>query len=317
MLKKSFTFLLLFLCSLFAKDIEPTFSLNATGGVVDLVLNENKIYASTLSSSVDIFDMAKKEKIDSIKIPKIKDFTQNVIESKIYSVDILKENVLILSQGENGGRNLFIYNSGKLLPLIEDKEKLYISYAKFLDENHIVYALLSNQIFIYNIKNRTIEKQIQVSQSKFSSFRLNETKTQIIVSDESGVLTLVDTKNLQIIKTFENMNLDNVFQVDIKNNTIITAGQDGRCVVYYLSKKEPYFKKFDFLLYSAGLSSTAKFGGISSDEENNVTIFNTETKENIAKLVKNKSTITNILFINENMVIVSSEDKQINIYKLN
>ena len=113
------------------------------------------------------------------------------------------------------------------------------------------------------------------------------------------------------------MNLDNVFQVDIKNNTIITAGQDGRCVVYYLSKKEPYFKKFDFLLYSAGLSSTAKFGGISSDEENNVTIFNTETKENIAKLVKNKSTITNIVFINENMVIVSSEDKQINIYKLN
>ena len=54
-------------------------------------------------------------------------------------------------------------------------------------------------------KIEAIEKQIQVSQSKFSSFRLNETKTQIIVSDESGVLTLVDTKNLQIIKHFENM----------------------------------------------------------------------------------------------------------------
>lgn len=314
---KNFTILLLLICTLLAKDIEPTFSLNASGGVVDLVLNENKIYASTLSSTVDIFDITKKEKIETIKIPKIKDFAQNIIDSKIYSVDILKENILILSQGENGGRNLFIYNNGKLSTLIEDKEKLYISYAKFLDEDRIIYALLSNQIFIYNIKNKTVEKQTQVSQSKFSSFKLNENKTQIIISDESGILNLMDTKNLQLIKTFENMNLDNVFQVDIKNNTIITAGQDGRCVIYYIAKKEPYFKKFDFLLYSAGLSSTAKFGGISSDEENNVTIFNTETKENIAKLVKNKSTITNIVFINENTVIVSSEDKQINIYKLN
>lgn len=314
---KNFTILLLLICTLLAKDIEPTFSLNASGGVVDLVLNENKIYASTLSSTVDIFDITKKEKIETIKIPKIKDFAQNIIDSKIYSVDILKENILILSQGENGGINLFIYNNGKLSTLIEDKEKLYISYAKFLDEDRIIYALLSNQIFIYNIKNKTVEKQTQVSQSKFSSFKLNENKTQIIISDESGILNLMDTKNLQLIKTFENMNLDNVFQVDIKNNTIITAGQDGRCVIYYIAKKEPYFKKFDFLLYSAGLSSTAKFGGISSDEENNVTIFNTETKENIAKLVKNKSTITNIVFINENTVIVSSEDKQINIYKLN
>lgn len=314
---KNFTILLLLICTLLAKDIEPTFSLNASGGVVDLVLNENKIYASTLSSTVDIFDITKKEKIETIKIPKIKDFAQNIIDSKIYSVDILKENILILSQGENGGRNLFIYNNGKLSTLIEDKEKLYISYAKFLDEDRIIYALLSNQIFIYNIKNKTVEKQTQISQSKFSSFKLNENKTQIIISDESGILNLMDTKNLQLIKTFENMNLDNVFQVDIKNNTIITAGQDGRCVIYYIAKKEPYFKKFDFLLYSAGLSSTAKFGGISSDEENNVTIFNTETKENIAKLVKNKSTITNIVFINENTVIVSSEDKQINIYKLN
>ena len=314
---KNFTILLLLICTLLAKDIEPTFSLNASGGVVDLVLNENKIYASTLSSTVDIFDITKKEKIETIKIPKIKDFAQNIIDSKIYSVDILKENILILSQGENGGRNLFIYNNGKLSTLIEDKEKLYISYAKFLDEDRIIYALLSNQIFIYNIKNKTVEKQAQISQSKFSSFKLNENKTQIIISDESGILNLMDTKNLQLIKTFENMNLDNVFQVDIKNNTIITAGQDGRCVIYYIAKKEPYFKKFDFLLYSAGLSSTAKFGGISSDEENNVTIFNTEIKENIAKLVKNKSTITNIVFINENTVIVSSEDKQINIYKLN
>ena len=32
------------------------------------------------------------------------------------------------------------------------KAGLFIARAKFLDENHIIYALLSNQIFIYDIK---------------------------------------------------------------------------------------------------------------------------------------------------------------------
>lgn len=41
-------------------------------------------------------------------MPKIKDFLGDVIDSKIYSVDVL-EKYLILSQGEQGGRNLDIY----------------------------------------------------------------------------------------------------------------------------------------------------------------------------------------------------------------
>ena len=39
---------------------------------------------------------------------------QDTIDSKIYSVDVLADNILILSQGEKGGRNIDIYNDGKL-----------------------------------------------------------------------------------------------------------------------------------------------------------------------------------------------------------
>ena len=120
-----------------AKDLEPNFSLITSGSVTDIILKDEKLYASTTASSLDIFDINTKEKIDSIKTSKIKDFTGDIIDSKIYSVDVLEDNILLVSQGEKGGRNLSIFNNGKIFNLIEDKERLFIARAKFLDENHI------------------------------------------------------------------------------------------------------------------------------------------------------------------------------------
>ena len=315
-LKTLFFCLILFL-NLNAKDLEPNFSLIASGAVTDLVLKEEKLYVATTASSLDIFDINTKEKIDSIKTSKIKDFTGDIIDSKIYSVDVLEDNILLVSQGEKGGRNLSIFNNGKISNLIEDKERLFIARAKFLDENHLIFALLSNQIYLYDIKNKKILKEIQISQSKFSNFKLTSDKTKVVVSDESGILTMLNSKTFEIIKTFKNQNLDNVFQVDIKNDIILTAGQDRRSAVYNLDGRISYYKEFSFLIYSAGLSPSGTLAAVASDEENNVTVFNVNSKENICNLTQNRSTLTNILFINENEIIVSSDDKKINFYKLN
>lgn len=315
-LKTLFFCLILFL-NLNAKDLEPNFSLIASGAVTDLVLKEEKLYVATTASSLDIFDINTKEKIDSIKTSKIKDFTGDMIDSKIYSVDVLEDNILLVSQGEKGGRNLSIFNNGKIFNLIEDKERLFIARAKFLDENHLIFALLSNQIYLYDIKNKKILKELQISQSKFSNFKLTSDKTKVVVSDESGILTMLNSKTFEIIKTFKNQNLDNVFQVDIKNDIILTAGQDRRSAVYSLDGRISYYKEFSFLIYSAGLSPSETLAAVASDEENNVTVFNVNSKENICNLTQNRSTLTNILFINENEIIVSSDDKKINFYKLN
>ncbi len=299
-----------------AKDLSPSFSLVASGGVTDLVLKEDKLFASTVASSVDIFNIKTKERIDSIKLPKIKNFTGDIIDSKIYSVDVLRDNILILSQGENGGRNMDIYKNGKMEKIIEDKDRMFIAHAKFLDENHIIYALLSNQIYLYDIKNKKVLKEIQISQSKFSNFKLTTDKSKLIICDESGILTVIDSKNFEILKILKNQNLDNVFQVDVKNDLVLTAGQDRRAAIYSSNEKNNYYKEFDFLIYSVGLSPSAKLAAAASDEENNVTVFNTNSKENLYKLTQNKSTLTNILFINENEILVSSDDKEINYYKI-
>ena len=320
---KSFKYLLylffilnLSILNINAKDLTPTSSLLASGGVIDLVLNNDKLYASTAASSVDIFDIKTQERIDSIKMPKIKDFLGDVIDSKIYSVDVLENNILILSQGEQGGRNLDIYKDGKFESIIKDTQRQFIARAKFLDENHIIYGLLSNQIYLYDIKNKKIIKEIQVSQSKFSNFKLTQDKTKLVVCDESGVINMLDSKNFDIIKTFRYQNLDNVFQVDIKDNLILTAGQDRRAAVYNLDTKNAYYKEYSFLVYAAALSPSTKLAAVASDEENNVTIFDTSSQANLYKLTQNKATLSNILFLNENEIIVTSDAKQINYYKI-
>ena len=320
---KSFKYLLylffilnLSILNINAKDLTPTSSLLASGGVIDLVLNNDKLYASTAASSVDIFDIKTQERIDSIKMPKIKDFLGDVIDSKIYSVDVLNDSVLILSQGEQGGRNLGIYKNGQMQNIIDDSQRMFIGSAKFLDENHIIYALLSNQIYLYDIQNKKILKEIQISQSKFSNFKLTKDKSKFIVSDESGVITMLDSKSFEVLKTFKNQNLDNVFQADIKGNLILTAGQDRRAAVYNIDTNSAYYKEFSFLIYSVALSPSTNLAAVASDEENNVTIFNTKTKENLYKLFLNKATLSNILFLNENELFVASDDKEINYYKI-
>lgn len=312
-----FLSIFLYLSNLSAKDLIPNYSLKASGGVTDLVLKNENLYVATTASSVDIFNVNTKEKINSIKVPKIKDFMKNTIEARIYSIDVLDNNLLILSQGENGGRNINIYRDGKLENLIEDKDRLFIAYAKFVDENHIIYALLSNQVYLYDIKNKKVVNEIQVSQSKFSNFKLSEDKSKIVVADESGILTLLNTIDLNPIKRFDTLNLDNIFQVDMKKNIFITAGQDRRCAIYNLDEKISYYLEASFLIYSVALSPSASLGAYASDEENNVTVFNVNTKKDLYKLTQNETTLTNILFINENEIFVSSDDEKINYYKLN
>lgn len=315
-LKAIYFLLFITIISLNAKDLNPIYYLTASGGVTDLVYKNEKMYVATTASTVDIFDIKTKSKIDEIRIPKIKDFMGDEINSKIYSVDILDNMILILSQGNKGGRNIHIYEEGTLKTIISDEKRMFIARAKFINKDKIVFALLSNQVFLYDLKENKKIKEIQVSQSKFSNFKLDEGKKRVVIADESGNLKLLDTNNLNVIETFKNQNLDNVFQVDIKNDFIITAGQDRKCVVYDIKRGISYYKNADFLIYSVALSPSSKIAAFNSDEQNNVTIFNTDTKEDLYVLKQNPALLSNILFINENEIFVSSDHEKINYYKI-
>ena len=76
---------------------------------------------------------------------------------------------------------------------------------------NLIYVTYKNQIYLYDIKNKKIINEIQISQSKFSNFSLSEDKSKVIIADESGILTMLDTKTFNILKIFKDQNLDNIF----------------------------------------------------------------------------------------------------------
>lgn len=314
-----YTLILIFSLNLYSnqiKELKPQYSLNASGGVTDLVLKDNLLLASTVVGTIDIFDIEKKVLVKKIELEKIKDFTNKTINSKIYSTDTIDDKILILSQGQSGGRDIFIYENEKLKNIISANDRLFIAYAKFIDSENIVYALLSNQLFIYNLKEKKITKELQISQSSFSHFVLNEKKDKIFVADESGIISKIDINSFQKTKTFKGQNVDRVFQVDVKKDRVLTAGQDRRAAIYSLGFEKPYFLSTDFLIYTAALSPSSNRAAFCFNEENSVAVFNTQTKEILYHLIGNKSLLTNILFLNEDEIFVSSDDFDINFYNL-
>ncbi len=304
-----FSFLIL---SLFAQD--PSKKYQADGAVVDMLFANKHLYVSTDAGTVDIFNIKTTKKIKTIEVEKIKDFVGDEVDSKVYSVDVIDDFTLVLSQTSGGFRRVDIHHDGKRERVIDASDNMAIAKAKFLDKNTIILALLSNEIISYDITKRERNWTFQASGAKFSNFCLDENRAKIVIADESGDLKIHATKDGKFIKKLSGKNLDNVFQVDIKNGVIATAGQDRRVVVY--EAYSAYYKIAPFLIYSVGLSPSGKRVAYASDEDNNVIVFDTSTKEDLVTLGGNKITISNIVFMNENELFISSDDNTINFYKI-
>jgi len=307
---------ILFIFNLNADILKPTFIYEGSGGVTDLVYKDAKLYAATADGIVDIYDTQERKLINSIKVPNIKDFVGDEIESKIYSLDVINNKIMITSQGKMGYRRVHIYENSKLNEIITVADSYTIAKSKFVDENHLIIALLSNEIILYDIKNKKAVYRVQVSASKFSNFSLNEKKDELILADESGELSLINIKDGKTIKVLKGQNVDNIFQVDFKNNTFITAGQDRRAAIYYKNSTQAYYKNASFLIYSAGLSPSGKIGAYAVDENNNVLLFDTQSKSDLFTLGSHRATLTNILFINEKELFTASDDNHINYWSL-
>jgi len=314
---KFFVAIFLVVSSVLAVDyVTPGMHFQASGSVVDMVHQEGKLYVATNASAVDIFELKTAKRLSSIKVPRIIDFMGDSIDSKVYSIDVYKERIVLLSQGNQGLRRFHLYEKGKLSSLALDLDNFYCSKLKFLDSTTLIMASLGNELLSYDMKEKKINWRIQVSHSKFSDLVLNENKSEAVVADESGDLKIFSTQDGRLIDTLSGENLDNVFQIDYKNGIIATAGQDRRVVVYDVANFSAYYKSSSFLIYSVGLSPGGEKVAYASDEDNNVRVFNAKTKETLGDFTGNKMTLTKILFLDEKQFLVSSDSSVINLFQV-
>ncbi|NOR88164.1 MAG: hypothetical protein GQ527_11195 [Bacteroidales bacterium] len=298
--------------------LEPEYSLKTKGAVTSIFIEDNKLYAATDAGSIDIFDWKKRSHLKSITFPTIKDFMGDDMPPKIYSIDKWpgQDRMIVVTQGSHGFRNIYLIKDGNKVKLLDaDKDKMMIKKALLVNEEKILLATLGNEIMLYDLNKKTFIYQKQISSSVFSDVELNDDKSLLASTDESGIIHIINVATGEITKDLSGMNLDNIYQLVYNNQTIIGAGQDRKASVYSTNSNKKYYLESTFIVYCVGLSNDGEWGAFSYGEDNDVKVFNTITKTEMTILKGQKSTLTQIKFVEDDYIITSSEDRDILIWK--
>ncbi len=308
---------LLLVVSLHATKMqEPTYIFKTSDLVTDIIFKNKLLYAANDSGSIDIFNIKTKKRVEHITLTKIKDFMGDEIDSKIFSIDLVQNKLLILSQDNGGYSRVQLYSDKKLQTVISTDDKLNIIKAKYIDNDNILLALISNDIISYNLKTKTKNWTIQASMSKFSNFALNHDRSEVAIADESGDVHLISTHKGKIMAVLRGQNVDNIFAIDFSHKVVLTGGQDRRVGVYHIGSTNSYHKTSSFFVYGVGLSPSAKIGAYSCDMDNNIELFETSNGESLGKYAGNKKVVNSIYFLDEKRFFVNSAEKEVRFFKL-
>ena len=119
---------------------------------------------------------------------------------------------------------------------------------------------------------------------------------------------MLSAKDGKLIYIHQGENLDNVYKIDYKGNCIATAGQDRRLGIYLLHPFSSYYIESSFLIYSVALSPTGKRVAYLSDEDNNITIMNTQSKTVLTKLEGHSAIVNKIEFFSEDALFTAADE---------
>jgi len=313
---KKFLLLLCLSAGLFAvESFTPADTIDLNGTAKDMVYVDGELVIATDMGHIEVYKMPQKEKVKEVFIPNVKDFMGDIMPARVMSTDKLGETYLLLSDSGKGGyANLFIHENGKTIKVIGPEDQKALIKARFIDKEHILLGYLSDEVSLYDFKTKKEKYRVQLSESKFSDFALNEEKNRAVFSCESGVLSVIDVQSGKVIKTLEGQNVDNVYKVDFKKGMVAAAGQDQRGALYNVKTGKGTYIKGSFLIYATGLSPSASKVAFAMDEKNNITIYDTFTKSKKAILKGQKSTLNVIIFKNENELFSASDDNTVMIW---
>jgi WD40 repeat protein len=299
------------------ENYTPVQEIVVDGMAKDMVVRGEKVYIGTDRGKLQVYDYTAKKFAKEIVLPKIKDFMGDIVPARVQSVDYLDGRYLILSDSGKGGySNLWIHENNNTIQLLGPEAKEAIVKARFVDKEHILLGYLSDEAALFNTKTKKERYRMQLSESKFSDFALNEKRTEAVFSCESGVLNIVDTQTGKIIKELKGINLDNVYKVDFKQNIISGAGQDRRGSIYDARTGKGDYIEGNFLIYATALSPSAKKVAFAMDEQNNISVYKVSTKSKIAVLKGQKSTLNVIVFRDETTLFSASNDDTVMMWKI-
>jgi len=295
------------------ESIAPAKEIQASGVVKDMVYLNNKLYVATDNGSIDIF----KDNVlmDRILVPSYQDSVYDEKkESTIFSFDILDDKAIIVCSDKTSNKSPYLYQNGKF-------EKFSINgtivKARFVDNEKVIFGLLSNEIVLYDIGKKHEIYRTKVSESTFADMHLDFNKRKLVIGVESGILYILDVLSGDIIETIDNINKDKTFRADISENLIFSANQDGTAKVIDMNKKTYQEFNTNFLVYSGAISPKGDKIIFSVNENGDFIFLDILKPQADSYLLANQKSTPNIsLFVDNNTIYTSRDDENILMWKI-
>ncbi len=306
---------------LYAKDIKPIATIEVSGLVSDFVEDAGLLYVATDAGCVDIIDLTSREIVRKINFAPLENAMGDMVPVRVHSVDRFEGKTLIVTSDMSAYRNVWIDDGKKpinqrLKKIIDSKRHLMPKRAFFTNDGKIVLGTFGSDVVLYDNNENFKLYDTPVSESAMGGMVLSADKKKMLLSDESGSVRLIDIESSKIDKTFSSEHVDNIYSVAYSKGIILTGGQDRRVGVYGQGT-EAYHIKSDFLVYCVGLSPSGKTGVYSSGANNDLQLFQTNTKTKTDRLVGHYATPNKIMFIYENALISSGDESTIFFWVLN
>jgi WD40 repeat protein len=309
--------LIIFLITAFVFAITPVKKITYDGYISKITYNKKFLIAGLENGQIVIKDFKTLKTLKTLKLPKIHDFMGDLISMPIYSLDISPNGklLMILAEGEDAKRELFIYNlkTSQTKHIFTVKQTLM--KGSFINDNEIFFALLSDEATLYDLKRNKFLYRNQIGNYVFSTYAIDKNRKTALFGDESGALKIVDVKTGKKIKELKGYNKDKTLSCDIEKNLAVNGSSDMRVAVYDINDGYVKFSlKLKFLPYGTTLSPDLSKIAVQYNENNDIAIYSMN-KKLITILKGHTMALNGIKFLNKNEII-SFSPAEILIWKL-
>jgi len=304
--------LFMMVAALLGADLSPVQQTKIEGAVLDMALDGQKIYVATDASSVVILSQDLKP-LQTIKVRKIKDFMGTLNNADIYSVDALDGKILYLAQAEEGYAELFVFENNTSTKVLDKSAMLYAKAAKFVDKDHAIIALMSDEVVLYDLVNKKILKRAKAGEYFYSAMAMEPGRKYVAIGDEGGEVIVVDPKTLERKKLYKDINKDKILAI-YANKDLIAAGSraDKTLAIYSLTGGvQAKYQNPDFFIYVAGLSPDNRYVVFGDDEKYILKVATTDTIDVRHRLVGHKNLVNVVRFLDDKTILTGSETGEI------
>lgn len=277
------------------------------------VLNIKQIRKDFLISldngEIEILDENFTQKMN-YKFPKIKTYFGDLIESRIFSADLLDDEILVLLSSDFGAQKLEILGKKDF-----DLKSENFKNAFFINKNLAILTDLSGEIYFFDLQNGKMSDPIKISSSSLSSVEISPNRKILVLASEGGKIYVFDIVSKKILSQ-KSLHKDRIHDLAISSNLKIATGANDKSASFFDFKND-IVKNFEseFLVYAVSISENGKTLAYQSSENGDITLINTQNFE-ISNIIKTNDGNLGSIILNNNFIVTSNFDKKIKVWSI-